>query len=104
MKGTDAMLERIRTAQASGHSADYVLFDTWFSCPAQLLAAMMNTRAMRRLLHRKALIYFCKMKAIACYLSQFCIYLFQVKKGDACNENDQYQIRGFYLRRTGSDA
>ena len=38
MKGTDAMLELIRTAQAAGHKADYVLFDTWFSCPAQLLA------------------------------------------------------------------
>ena len=65
---------------------------------------MMNTIAIRRLLHRKALIYFNKMKAIACYLSQFGIYLFQTKEGDACNENDQYQIRGFYLRRTGSDA
>lgn len=38
MKGTDAMLELIRDAQAAGHKADYVLFDTWFSCPAQLLA------------------------------------------------------------------
>ena len=37
-KGTDAMLELIRTAQAAGHQADYVLFDTWFSCPAQLVA------------------------------------------------------------------
>ena len=60
-------------------------------------SAMMNTRAMRRLPRRKTLIYFSKMKAIACYLSQFGIYLFQIKKGDACNENDQYQIRGFYL-------
>ena len=51
----------------------------------------------RRLPRRKTLIYFSKMKAIACYLSQFGIYLFQIKKGDACNENDQYQIRGFYL-------
>jgi hypothetical protein len=37
-KGTDAMLELIRAAQAAGHQADYVLFDTWFSCPAQLVA------------------------------------------------------------------
>ena len=38
MKGADAMLELIRTAQAAGHGAGYVLFDTLFSCPAQLLA------------------------------------------------------------------
>lgn len=38
MKGTDTMLELIRAAQAAGHQADYVLFDTWFSCPAQLVA------------------------------------------------------------------
>ena len=38
MKGADAMLELIRTAQAAGHSAGYVFFGTWFSCPAQLLA------------------------------------------------------------------
>ena len=30
--------------------------------------------------------------------------LFQVKKGDAQNENHQYQIRRFNLRRTGCDA
>lgn len=53
---------------------------------------------------QRDLIYFSKMKAIACYLIHFAIYLFQIKKGDACNENDQYQIRGFYLRGTGSDA
>ena len=38
MKGTDAMLELIEKAKACGLSADYVLFDTWFSAPAQLLA------------------------------------------------------------------
>ena len=38
MKGTDAMLELIKTAQATGHQADYVLFDSWFPNPAQLLA------------------------------------------------------------------
>ena len=37
-KGTDAMLELIKKAQSCGHKADYVLFDTWFSNPAQLLA------------------------------------------------------------------
>lgn len=36
MKGTDAMLELIKAAQKAGHSADYVLFDSWFSNPAQL--------------------------------------------------------------------
>ena len=38
MKGTDAMLELIKTAQKAGHTADYVLFDSWFSKPAQLVA------------------------------------------------------------------
>lgn len=37
-KGTDAMIELIKTAQKSGHTADYVLFDTWFSNPAQLIS------------------------------------------------------------------
>ena len=36
MKGTDVMIELLKTAQAAGHHADYVLFDTWFSNPAQL--------------------------------------------------------------------
>ncbi len=38
MKGTDVMLELIKTAQKAGHTADYVLFDSWFSNPAQLVA------------------------------------------------------------------
>ena len=38
MKGTDVMINLLKTAMNNGHSADYVLFDTWFSCPAQLLA------------------------------------------------------------------
>ena len=37
-KGTDAMLDLVRTALSCGHHADYVLFDTWFSNPAQLIA------------------------------------------------------------------
>ena len=37
-KGTDVMIELLRQAQKAGHSADYVLFDAWFSNPAQLLA------------------------------------------------------------------
>ena len=37
-KGTDAMIELLRNALNAGHSADYVLFDTWFSSPAQLIA------------------------------------------------------------------
>ena len=37
-KGTDVMIELLRQAQKAGHSADYVLFDSWFSNPAQLLA------------------------------------------------------------------
>ena len=38
MKGTDVMIELLKTAQSAGHKADYVLFDTWFSSPAQLVA------------------------------------------------------------------
>ena len=37
-KGTDVMIELLKKAQTAGHQADYVLFDTWFSAPAQLLA------------------------------------------------------------------
>lgn len=37
-KGTDVMIELLKTAQKAGHTADYVLFDTWFSNPAQLTA------------------------------------------------------------------
>ena len=37
-KGTDAMIELLRSAQKADHHADYVLFDTWFSNPAQLIA------------------------------------------------------------------
>lgn len=38
MKGTDVMIELIKKAQSAGHNADYVLFDTWFSSPAQLVS------------------------------------------------------------------
>ena len=38
MKGTDVMIELLKNAQSAGHHADYVLFDTWFSSPAQILA------------------------------------------------------------------
>lgn len=37
-KGTDVMIDLIKTARNAGHRADYVLFDTWFSNPAQLIA------------------------------------------------------------------
>ncbi len=37
MKGTKAMIELIGKALSVGIKADYVLFDTWFSSPAQLL-------------------------------------------------------------------
>lgn len=37
-KGTKAMLELIKTAQLAGHKADYVLFDSWFSNPSQIVA------------------------------------------------------------------
>lgn len=38
MKGTDVMIELLKTAQKAGHHAEYVLFDTWFSSPSQLVA------------------------------------------------------------------
>lgn len=37
IKGTKAMLELISRALSAGIHADYVLFDTWFSSPAQLI-------------------------------------------------------------------
>ena len=37
-KGTEVMIELLKTAQNAGHHADYVLFGTWFSSPAQLIA------------------------------------------------------------------
>ena len=37
MKGTKAMVELISRALSAGIKAEYVLFDTWFSSPAQLL-------------------------------------------------------------------
>ena len=38
MKGTSVMIELLKEAKKAGHHADYVLFDTWFSNPAQLVA------------------------------------------------------------------
>ena len=38
MKGTDVMIELLKSAQAAVHHADYVLFDTWFSSPTQIIA------------------------------------------------------------------
>jgi hypothetical protein len=37
-KGTDVMLELIKAARKCGHTANYVLYDSWFSNPAQLVA------------------------------------------------------------------
>ena len=37
-KGTDVMIELLQNALSAGHAADYVLFDTWFSSPAHLIA------------------------------------------------------------------
>lgn len=36
-KGTEVMLELLKEADKAGHKADFVLFDSWFSSPAQLL-------------------------------------------------------------------
>ena len=37
-KGPEVMIELLKTALSAGHHADYVLFDTWFSSPSQLVA------------------------------------------------------------------
>ena len=37
-KGTEVMIELLKSAVTAGHTAKYVLFDTWFSSPAQLIA------------------------------------------------------------------
>jgi 5-carboxymethyl-2-hydroxymuconate isomerase len=37
MKGTKVMIELIKRALSAGLTAEYVLFDTWFSAPAQLI-------------------------------------------------------------------
>ncbi len=37
-KATEAMLDLLDTAKSAGLSADYVLFDSWFSNPTQVLA------------------------------------------------------------------
>ena len=37
-KGTEVMIELLKNAQKAGHDADFVLFDTWFSSPAQLVS------------------------------------------------------------------
>jgi len=37
-KGTDVMLELLRTACSAGHSAEYVLFDSWFANPHQIVS------------------------------------------------------------------
>lgn len=38
MKGTTVMIELLKNAMSAGHSAHYVLFDTWFANPAQFVA------------------------------------------------------------------
>ena len=37
-KGTDVMVDLLKYAQTLGHHADYVLFDTWFANPTQIIA------------------------------------------------------------------
>ena len=38
MKGTSVMVELLKTALNAGYKADYVVYDSWFSNPAQLVA------------------------------------------------------------------
>lgn len=38
MKGTDVMIELLKCAQSADNHVDYVLFDTWYSSPAQIIA------------------------------------------------------------------
>ena len=60
MKGTKAMIELISKALLAGIKVEYVLFDTWFSSPAQLIdikklgldaIAMIRKSPMMHLLH-----------------------------------------------------
>ena len=37
-KGTEVMMDLLKSAVKAGHRADYVLFDTWFSNPKQIAA------------------------------------------------------------------
>ena len=37
-KGTEVMMDLLKSALKAGHRADYVLFDTWFSNPKQIAA------------------------------------------------------------------
>ena len=36
-KATDVMIQMLKTAMKAGHSAKYVLFDTWFSTPKEII-------------------------------------------------------------------
>jgi hypothetical protein len=57
-KGTEVMTELLKTAQNAGHHADYVLFDTWFSSPAQLIAVKKLGLDSIAMLKKSARIYY----------------------------------------------
>ena len=40
MKGTDAMIELLKSAQTTSHHADCVPFDTWLASPAWPIAVI----------------------------------------------------------------
>ncbi len=43
-QGTKVMLELLKEAGKVGHKADFVLFDSWYSSPAQLLDVIVNDK------------------------------------------------------------
>ena len=57
-KGTDVMIELLRSALSAGHTADYVLFDTWFSSPAQLIAVKNLGLDSIAIIKKSSLIYY----------------------------------------------
>ena len=74
-KGTDVMIELLKTAQKAGHTADYVLFDTWFSNPAQLTAiknlgldCIAMIKKSSRLYYESCILGNMTMKTLSCFL------------------------------------
>ena len=69
------MIELLKTAQKAGHTADYVLFDTWFSNPAQLTAiknlgldCIAMIKKSSRLYYESCILGNMTMKTLSCFL------------------------------------
>ena len=53
-KATDVMLDMLKTAIKAGHSAKYVLFDTWFSNPKEKMLILIAALVLGVLLFRNS--------------------------------------------------